>query len=130
MAQVRPGDAAAVFGLQAEGLAALQALRLAGARAVAFDADAERRALAQRLGAEALAPGDRMEAVEVVFDLLGEASRQQLGGKAKSYSLGGRLEVIPSHGRPVPFGGWRWVFFHHFSSFSKGCPCRLGRFRT
>lgn len=118
MAQVRPGAAAAVFGLQAEGLAALQALRLAGARAVAVDADSERRALVQRLGAEALAPGDRMAPVEVAFDLLGEASRQQvLGGFAKSYSLGGSLEVIPSHGRPVPFGGWRWVFFHPFFSF-------------
>ena len=50
-AQVRIGDTVAVFGLGVPGQIVAQAARASGARVIAVDPDAERRAVASRLGA-------------------------------------------------------------------------------
>lgn len=72
IAEVAPGDAVVVIGLGAVGIAAVQVARIAGAVAViGVDPLAERRALAEKLGATTvLAPADATTAA--VSDLRGQ----------------------------------------------------------
>ncbi|MGL5838552.1 MAG: zinc-dependent alcohol dehydrogenase [Sphingorhabdus sp.] len=67
-AGIRLGDSVAVFGLGVPGQIVAQAARASGARVIVVDPDADRRALALKLGAhEALAPS----AAEAIRDLTG-----------------------------------------------------------
>lgn len=120
----------AVFGLQAEGLAALRALQMAKAgRIFAVDPDPSRLELAKKWGATdlinpySLPEGSsikeeilkRAEApADVAFDTLGyEATLQQaLAPWAPSYALvssaSSAVHVTGGlAGRGIPFGGWR-----------------------
>ena len=66
-AQLRLGDTVAVFGLGVPGQIVCQAARASGARVVAIDPDASRRALAVELGAaEALPPKGAAEAIRAL----------------------------------------------------------------
>ena len=66
-AQLRLGDTVAVFGLGVPGQIVCQAARASGARVIAIDPDASRRALAVELGAaEALPPEGAAEAIKAL----------------------------------------------------------------
>jgi Zn-dependent alcohol dehydrogenase len=67
-AQLRPGETALIYGVGGVGLSALLAARASGAATIlAVDPSAEKRAIAEELGAHAVAPDDVAALLPVLF---------------------------------------------------------------
>jgi S-(hydroxymethyl)glutathione dehydrogenase/alcohol dehydrogenase len=129
-AGVRAGESLLVMGLGGVGLSAVQGARIAGASPViAVDPDAGKRALAQRLGADAaLAPGDGLSAavrdltggrgVDVAVECVGRAttirsawSLTRRGGHVVVVGIGGKDEAVT----------WSALELFHFARTITGC---------
>lgn len=106
-AQVRPGENVLIYGLGGVGLSALLAARASGAGIlIAIDPSAEKRAIAEELGAIALAPEDADEKLaahfpdggaDVVIETVGKAA--VLRAAYKAGRRGGRIVTV---GLPNP----------------------------
>lgn len=84
-AQVRPGEGVIIFGLGGVGLSALLGARASSATPIlAVDPSAEKRAIAEELGAMAVAPDGLDRAVETVFGGAGADVVVETVGKASS----------------------------------------------
>ena len=95
---VRIGDDAAVFGLGAIGLMAVQLLRIAGAHhIVAVDPVAARRELALKLGAT--------HAIDPVTHDAGLEIKERHGGADVAFEISGRARALQSAIRATRFGG-------------------------
>ncbi len=129
-ATVRRGDSVLVMGLGGVGLAAVQGARIAGASPLlAVDPDADKRALAVRLGADAAwAPGDGLAAevrgltggrgVDVAVECVGRAttirsawSLTRRGGHTVVVGIGGRADTVT----------WSALELFHFGRTLSGC---------
>ena len=101
-AQVRPGQTAALIGVGGVGLHALQLAKLAGARTIAVDINAERLELARTLGADDIihtggepfhdAIRDLTGGVDVVLEFV--ANEQTLPSSLAAVKRGGRLVFV------------------------------------
>ncbi|PVX31588.1 zinc-binding dehydrogenase [Sphingomonas pokkalii] len=103
-AAVRPGESVLIYGLGGVGLSALLAALASGAApVVAIDPSPEKRDLAERLGASALAPGEAFAdlfaegAPDVVIETVGKAAVLQAAYAAAR--RGGRIVTV---GLPNP----------------------------
>jgi len=105
-AQLRPGESVIIYGLGGVGLAALLgAVASGGVPILAIDPVADKRAIAQEMGAIAVAPGDAVEAIashipggaDVVIETVGRASVL-----ADAYRAGRRGSRIVTVGLPNP----------------------------
>ena len=106
-AQVRPGESAVVYGLGGVGLAALLGLRASGATPIlAIDPFADKRAIAEELGAVAVPPEEAEAAIarlfpdggaDVVVETVGKAA--VLRAAFKAARRGGRIVTV---GLPNP----------------------------
>jgi alcohol dehydrogenase len=105
-AAVRPGESVVIYGLGGVGLAALLGAKASGAvPIVAVDPIAEKRAVAERLGAVAVAPADAVAAIaatipggaDVVVETVGRAT--VLADAYRAARRGGRVVTV---GLPNP----------------------------
>jgi D-arabinose 1-dehydrogenase-like Zn-dependent alcohol dehydrogenase len=89
------------------GFSALLLARLLGARAIAVDRIAGKRALAERLGAQAVDDVRAIRDADVVLDLVGEPSLRTQSLRA--LARGGRLVLVALDNRPFEFDPYRDV---------------------
>jgi len=102
-AQIRIGDAVAVFGLGMPGQIAVQAARRSGARVIAVDPDRGRRETALRHGAAAaIEPGGAAEAIKAMTGGRGADSCIEISGAPAA--LGEAIRAVAYSARVVALG--------------------------
>ena len=107
LAATRSGEKVAIVGLGGVGYSALLLTELLGARAIAVDRIAAKRALAGRLGAEAVDDVRQVKDADVILDLVGEPAVRSASLRALARS--GRLVLVALDARPFEFNPYRDV---------------------
>jgi threonine dehydrogenase-like Zn-dependent dehydrogenase len=98
----RPGAYAVVYGAGPIGLAAIALLKAAGAaKVIAFEISEGRRALAEKIGADAVYDPDKVAPREVVLDLTGGA-----GAEVHVEAAGAPAKTVPEMEKSMAIGGW------------------------